>query len=229
MVRSFLKFIMIAIGLILIGLGVAGILFLPRLERFAVGKVETRLGLILDTEVKLGAIRPATMGRGIELRGLTVRNPETFKAGDAIQCGRILLRLDPRTLFSRNPVIEQIDLEDLDVHLRHEAGDGTNLGYMNKRASDLAAKDPSKTRILVRRIECRGARMKLDSNVLPLPGISMDLAPFTIENPGEGKPISTAKATSIFLRSLIIETVTLKGLLAPLADLLRGELGSSGQ
>lgn len=227
MVRSFLKFIMIAIGLVLIGLGVAGMLFLPRVERFAVGKAESRLGLILDTEVKVGAIRPAPMGRGIELRGLIVRNPEPFKAGDALECGRILLRLDPRTLFSRNPAVEQIDIEDLVIYLRHEAGNGTNLGYMAKRASDLAAQGTSKTRILVRRIECPGARMKLESNVLPLPAVSMELAPFSLENLGDGKPISTAKATSIFLRSLIIETVTLKGLLRPLADLLRGELGES--
>ena len=227
MVRSFLKFIMIAIGLVLIGLGVAGILFLPRAERFLVSKAEARLGLILDTEVKIGAIRPAPMGRGIELRELTVRNPEPFQAGEAIECSRILLRLDPRTFFARNPAVEQIDFEGLKINLRHEAGDGTNLGYMAKRASDLAAKDTSKTRILVRRIECPGARMKLESNVLPLPGVSMELAPFTLENLGDGKPISTAKATSIFLRSLIIETVTLKGLLRPLADLLRGELGDS--
>jgi len=53
--------------------------------------------------------------------------------------------------------------------------------------------------------------------------VNLDLAPFSLEDLAK-KPVSIGEATGIFLRSVLTETLTLKGLLNPVRDKIQAEL-----
>jgi len=229
--KSIIKTGMIAIGLILIGLAVAVVLLRAPLEEFAQKRIEQRLGHVFGSDAQVGELRLLPAKRGIELLGVTVGNPPSFEPGPAITCEQVLVRPDFRTLFSSVLVVDEVALTGLAADLRYRVGEGTNLGQLSKQAADLAAaqqalaaKGISERMLKVKTLTCSGARMTVRGVATAGIPLTLRVEPFTLHNLGDGNSVSFAKVSSIFLRSLLMETLTLKGLLRPVVNLLREEV-----
>ncbi len=219
---------MIVIGLALIAVSIAGLIFSSRVEGFLRPGLESRLGHIMGTDVEIAALRIVPARRGIELRDVTVLNPPSFKLGPALECEKIVVRPVFQSLLSSAPALEEILLDGMTIHLRYELGEGTNLGHLARQAAG-HADQPATGWSMIRRplrvntVRCSGADMKIRSNVTPGIPLSLRIEAFELKNVGEGKPVSAARLTSIILKSIMMEAVTLKGLFRPLVDLIRDE------
>jgi hypothetical protein len=223
--RAALKAIIIITGLVLIAMSAVP-LFLGARSDTAAGLLRERLEAgfshAFGSDAELESIRLRPFRNECELRGLTLDNPPPFKAGEALSCGRVLIKLDYRTIFSGTPVIDRIVLEETRAEIRYRPGEGTNLGTLAKQASALAEalEASGKTRRWrVRAFEVQGAKVYLPG--VPVP---FNVAPFTVRELESGEPVSAAKLAAVALKSLIMETLTLKGLLSPAANLLRDEI-----
>ena len=73
-------------------------------------------------------------------------------------------------------------------------------------------------------LRCEDAQVRLSTNIIPLASVGMNLVSIHLEDLNDSRPISAGALTSILLRSLIGEIVTLDGLLDPIAKPLIREL-----
>ena len=64
----------------------------------------------------------------------------------------------------------------------------------------------------------------MSANFIPGPDVVLNVVTIRLENLENGAPITTAEATSIFLRSVLVETLSIKGLLRPIFNKIRGEV-----
>lgn len=227
--KTAIKTIMTLVGLLLISVAVVVMVFASRIEGLVRHAVETHVSEALGVNVSIEGIRLAPAQLGVELVGLRVQNPIGFKEDSAIECGHILIQPDLKTLFADTVTINQILLNGLKVDLRYRAGEGSNLGNISRLSSQRAEppKEGEKEKHLVQVKEVRstGGSFEARSNLSLGVPLSLHLEPFTITNLGGGQPISSKQLSSILARSLVMETITLKGLLRPIVDLLRKETG----
>lgn len=226
--KAAIKAIMITAGLALIALSIGGLIFSSRLESLLRPRLESRLGHIMGTDIEIAALRIAPARRGIELSNVIVLNPPSFKLGPAIECEKIIIRPAWQSLFSPTLTLDEIFLDGMTIHLRYELGEGTNIGHMVQQAANVAEQPASGWSIMrrplrVNAVRSAGADLKIRSNVAPGVPLSLRIETFELKDAGEGKPVSAAKLTSIILRSILMETVTLKGLFRPVVDLIQRE------
>ncbi len=219
---------MIVVGFVLIAVAAAAIFITMRFEGVFRDQVEARISESLGVAAGIDHIRLAPARLGIELRGVRLKNPPEFKEDQAIECERILIQPDLRTVFSETIAINEIILNGLRINLRYRPGEGTNLGQISRQAAQHAepasgAKAPRR-RVLVKEVKSSGGTFEARSNLSLGVPVSLHIEPFAIKSVGGGQPVSPAKLTSIVLRSLVMEAVTLKGLLRPVVELLRKEV-----
>ncbi len=228
--RAFLKFSAIGLGLLLLAIAAAAILLAPRAEEWGRAHIETELGNLFATNATIDDLRIRWLRRGFELTGVAIDNPPSFKAGPAITCESVLVRWDLARLFSPAPTIREIKVDGIELLLRHEIGEGTNIGRLAKEAAALAEAQAGESgtgasrRLVVKDFSGVNGKIRLTSNlVLGLP-ISMKIPEFTLKDVTKGESMPVARVSAIFLKSLLIEAVTLKGLLRPVALKLQREL-----
>jgi hypothetical protein len=228
--KTILKTGMIAVGLFLISIAVALVLLAKPAGGYGKSYLEQQLGHVFGTDAHIEKIQVIPVKRGIELRGVSLDNPPEFKAGSAITLESVFVRPDLRTLFSPIIRIQEIRIANTEAKLQFNPGEGTNLGQLSRHAADLAAaaqnpenKSPVSRKLQIDTLTCNGAKITVRS--IATAGIPVDfrVEPFTLKNLGDGDAVSFAKASSITLRSLLMETITINGLLRPVVDLLRGE------
>ena len=240
--RAGLKFLMIALGLFLIGIAVLLVLLAGPLEKLARAQVETRLGEIYGTKVSIGRARFSATPIALTVEDIVVYNPPGFVESPALNCKTLILLPDLPTLLTEHPRLRTIRREGVEMHLRHELGEGTNIGKLSNAAETFAAARqaeeteaqpqaeaapptpaaPAKRRLAVDKIECAGARLNLSASLVPLSSAALDIEPFTVEL--EEGAVSVPKVAGIILRSLVKKSVTVNGLLRPLSELLQEEL-----
>ncbi len=213
---SFLRIGMTILGLTLILIGVGGVFGLSQSGRFVKGTVETELEAILSTEVEIAEMRVLPLRGAIEVTGLEVMNPDAFKKGPALKCERIVIRLDPTTVFSKVRVIEELSLEGMEIRYRVEIGEGTNIGRLATAAEAAGENEPSG--FVVKSLRCDDAEVHLSTNAIPLTSAGMSLVSIHLKDLNESRAVSAGALTSILLRSLLGEIVTLNGLLDPIAN-----------
>ncbi len=147
-----------------------------------------------------------------------------WKAAPALNVKSILVNLDVKSLFSENPRISSIEVNGATVNLDYDLARGLNISQLAKAADTALPGKPLEA--LGRRFQvdaCRCRDIKLCVGGIAGKVINLDLAPFTLEDLSE-KPVSVGEATGIFLRSVLTETVTLKGLLTPVGEKIQSEL-----
>ena len=221
--KGAIKLIMTGTGLALIGVAVAVILLSTQLEELVRVRVEERIGAYYGAEARLDDIRLAPLQRGVELTGITVFAPDPFDRKPAIECGRLLLSADLATLFSPRPTLSSVAMENARVTVR-VSQNGTNIGrlFANAAAYQEAREESQAVRRTLVVQDCRvsGGELKLTSL---LPTIEID--DFRIKEITPEHPVPTWKTSSIFLRSLLTEALTAKGLLDPVLNTLKEEFG----
>jgi len=235
-----LRAMMITTGLALISLAV-GAAFLSSTWAPALHKdLEARLGVALGTEVTIGKIRPAWAEGALALEDVVIKNPEKFKAGPAVSCARILVHPEFNSLLSKTPVIANVTLQDMEMRLRYEIGDGTNLGYLSKQARQAAEIFAAKPEggFIIREVKTEGAKLnfaqgpKLDIPIDPIE-VDMPIPPAPTQStpqsnlaalpPIPQKEQAAGGTFSDLLQGALAQAAKAQGLLKPLADLLQAE------
>lgn len=233
--RAALKLIMIATGLLLMGLAVGAVLLASPLERVVRYQVEQKIGRLYQTRVTLSKIELAPRELAVVLVDLAIHNPPAFDAGEAIHCSRVVLTPALATLLSPAPELEEVRVDGLLVNLRHEAGDGTNLGQLVRAAKSRAVSNEAagkeqaapapalgQRRVKIDRFSSSGGRITLSSTLVPVSSASLDLAEFSEDLQDQaGLP---AQAAYVLLRSLLVRTLTVNGLVQPLVEKIQEEM-----
>ena len=222
--RRILKAIVITVGLVLIGIAVVAILLSNHVADILRQNIREDIASLFNTDTELHSLRFAPLRRGIALEGLTIYNPTAFKSGPALRCESVVVQFELMKLFSERPSIRKIFVDGIEVLLRHEIGEGTNIGQLARTASRVPDEATSGRALIVRDFESREGKFTIDTNLVPGPGLSMRMAPFKLEEVSEGNTITPAKVSALFLKNLVAEALLLKGLLRPVANKLRSEL-----
>ncbi len=220
--RSFLKFTLTGIGLVLILLGVAALLVFTQAQDFLGTRVGRIVSEALGSDARVGGVGLDPRIRAVLLKDVALKNPAGFKEGEALTCGSVLVVFSFRTLLSEEPAIQLIELRDTHINSRHEAGRGTNLAALAKRYGEAPAQDGLK--FTVDKLVCEDAKLHLSTNLLPGASVPINLAKIEMVDLAHGKPITTEHTTSLFLRTLLREVITVKGLGASIYDSIGAEL-----
>ncbi len=239
--KKLLKVLFIVLGILLVIAGAIALLSMTRMNVFLQRVVVQQLSRAYDTRVTVGSVSVDLVRERVEIGDLTVFNPPSFRNTPAMHCGAVKVLFDLRSIFSKEPTIRAVSVEDVDVHLRYELGEGTNLGVLARRAADRdralvksdkrktdreatgndrpeSENDPLRTRRewVIEEFRCNGAKVHVSANLLPFTALALNLAPFKLEELTEDRtPASIPKVAGIFVRSVMLETLTLKGLLRP--------------
>lgn len=220
--QSFVKVTLTTIGLVLILIGVIGILALTQAQNLLTKAMDDVLTEAFGSSATVKTVSLSPSNRAVVLHDFALANPQGFEAADALRCARIEVRMRPRTLLSKTPIIEMLDIEGADIYYRYELGRGTNIAVLAKRLAERA--DESTSTYKVEKLRCRGAKLHLSANFIPGPDLAMNVVNIRLENLDNGAPITSAEATSIFLRSVLVETLSIKGLLSPAFNKIRREV-----
>jgi len=244
-VKRLAKVAIAGLGVTLILIAVVLLVVSARLDILTKAGLELRLSYIFMADVTVGEVDVSLLRQTIDIRDLTVSNPADFRKGTAMELGRVAVRYDGRSFFSITPTVKKVKVEDAQIHLRYELGDGTNLGRLVENVSQLesaeegksgrgevnnpawsAVAEPSGLRrtLVVEEYACQGAKVRLSTNLIPLSSMSLTIAPFRLCELTAGKPVSIPRLALIFVRSVMIETLSLDGLLSPVGKLLRKEV-----
>ncbi|MFO7976911.1 MAG: hypothetical protein R6V12_20050 [Candidatus Hydrogenedentota bacterium] len=231
-----MKTLTIGIGIVLILIAVLLILAATQLKTVAHTGIERSLGIAFLTDVTVEDVDIGLREGHIEMRNLVVGNPASFRTGSAMELETVVVDIELRTIFSRTPTIRQITVKGANVNLRHELTDGTNLTMLARHASRFsrdAENGETESRpglpeglgreFIIKELACEEVTVAMSSNLIPKSGLKVNVAPFTLTEISQDHPVSTAEVSALFIRSLIKQTLSTKGLLRPIADLLRGE------
>lgn len=229
---AFVRFMMIAAGLTLIGGGVGAVALAPQWEPYLRKEMARSLGEVLGTTVEIGKVRPAWLEGALALENVVVQNPPGYKEPTAAVCDRVLIQPEFLTVFSKSPVIACVSLEGTALKLRYKPGESTNLGYFKQQAATAAQPAAAGTAgaeapggVVVKQVRAENTKVDL----VPGPMINLDLKPGA-GMPSMGTvsiPVSEAAsaATTVLgvVDALIKQASAMQGLVQPLTDLLKTE------
>ena len=224
--KAALKFIMTAVGLLLIGLFIVVALLLTRFEGVLRDGLTYQAGRILQSEVRLESARFDWSERAFVLKGVTVFNPEGFTDRDAIRIEAFTVKPDPLTLFSKNPTIAHVGLRGTEVHLQISAEQQNNLGTLVRHVDGWVAKQEAGHKTTwgrqVRLREIRGGAVNghVEKLLPPTSTVPLEVAPFNV-SVGDGEHVSSGAGILLkTLNTLAEEIRQVDGLDAVLKDTL---------
>ena len=192
--KSFLKFGFTALGLVLILLGVASLLTYTQLDKIGKYAIENVLDKSFSGGGSVENVTVSPFDQSIDIIGLKLANPDTFKDGEAVECGRVHIEFDPKTVFARPPVIQRVVVEDAEVSYRYEVGEGTNIGALAKEAQASILKSFT---FLVRELDCKGVKVHFNTNLLPMARVGVDLINIHMDDLSKDEPVRTVDVLSL--------------------------------
>ncbi|MBI4557974.1 MAG: hypothetical protein HY706_10365 [Candidatus Hydrogenedentes bacterium] len=232
-VKPVIRFLLIALGLFLVLFALAGLLLMMQADAVLKARVEHTLSRVYGTKCSVARleIRPWT-GQFIA-HNVEIANPAPFPEGTAVRLGHVSVHCDLLTLLSATPTVSEARVSDATVALRYQVGSGTNLLTLARRADELAGADSStplrraRRKWLIKDLRCENTTVNLSTNLIPMSSLELEVAPFTVNNVGDHRALTTAQIGAIFIRNLLNETVSVKGLLRPIVEALRNETDSA--
>ena len=187
--------------------GIIGVLLLAALicRDFLIEQGVRRVGTwLVGTPVGLDSFS-SSLGGTVEIKGLTVGNPEGYHAPHIFSLRRVFVSLKPLSVLTDKIIVEEVTVEGMRVDFESKITE-TNLGVIQDNvnsklgalggngessdSSDDSSDDEAKPQpqLVIRKLEVRdysasvSSRMLRTSLVLPLPPVSMT-------DVGEGRPI----------------------------------------
>lgn len=129
-----LRGITIAVGGVLVFLGLGLVFAASQWDVWARKGLERQLSRVLDAPVTVGAVVTRPMTRSFEIADLTISNPRTFDVGPAIEVPKVSVEFDPSTVLASRVVFPRIDAEGARIHLHYLPGTGSNVNVLMERA-----------------------------------------------------------------------------------------------
>lgn len=222
--RSFLKFVLTGIGLVLILIGVAALLIFTQAHDFFSARIGSVMSDAFDTKAGISGMRISVRRHALVLKDFTLANPAGYPEENALTCAQVYVVMSPKSLISREPVVELLDLQGATVRIHHKMGSGSNLGVL----ANTLANAEGRVSFKVETLRCENGNVFLSSSLIPGAAMPYPLSKVEIKNLDSGKPVNAAKSTAIFLRTVLTDVVTLKGVGTSLLDALKGDLGGDG-
>jgi len=228
--RTFLKTTVIVVGGLLILAGVGALMLGTHTARFVEPAIERHLTEAFGTATTIDGISFSPLKKSFEITGLAVANPPPFKKGHAVRFDRIVVECRLDSLLSDTPTLKRVTLENGEVHVRYKVASGTNLGMLAKRAADFAEsqhaahQDKAPRTFVIEELECKDAKVKLSSAIIPSPPVTLNLVSFKRNDFSKENPMTTPQVAAIAVRSLLTEIVTVKGILKPVFTHITDEL-----
>ncbi len=241
--KGCLKILLTTVGLILILPAVALLLALAQANTYARAPLERLFSHAAGTAVTIQSVGVVPFRPILRFEKIAIMNPPSLPAKPAVEIDKLDIEFDPYSFFSRTPTIRAATVDGATVHLRYSVGDGTNIGELTRATSTgeeavlpadgegdtpqpSAADGQSRWRFVVDSFECKNVKVELSANVLPVAEAGFEIAPFSLSEDVTGRPMTTRQVTAIFLKTLLRETLTLKGLLKPVGSMIGQELKS---
>ncbi len=228
-----LKFAAITVGMVLILIAILALVAATQLDKIVEPALEYALTESMGSAVEIESMRVAPFAHSLIIENLTVSNPEGFRKGPAVKFGTIRIKLNPKSLITGTLIIGEVLIENTELEIRYELGKGTNIGKLTKdgpeqtedEESDKEDEQEDAWGFMIRELRCEEAKVKLTSNLVPLSSIRMNVAPFTLTEIGPDRIVTSHEVTAIVLKTIMTETLGLKGMIRPVANLIRGEFG----
>jgi hypothetical protein len=229
--KSCLKTIMTLVGLVLIGLALLGIFAATQLDKSATTFMQTGLQYVYQTDVEVDDVHVALANPAIEIKGIRIMNPPSFKQEPAVTMEKIRVVIDVPSLFSAAPTLPSVEVLNPHVTVRYRVGEGTNIGELLSNADRFEARrDDSETpfgarrRFRVGELDSDGGTMQFSTNILPVSTPEMKISNFEIEDL-ENDPLNIGQIGAVLLRGVFTRGITADGVLDPIADKVRDILG----
>jgi len=135
-----MKKIVLWIGVVLVLLVIGGLAVVAlNLDKTVKRGVETMGPRMTKTDVKLDGVTLSLLSGGGTLKGLSVGNPEGFKAPLSISVGSTTLAVTPRSLFSDKIVVRKIEVIQPEVTVEISPN-GINLSKLLSNIQDAAGR-----------------------------------------------------------------------------------------
>lgn len=219
--KGCLKTCLIIAGILLILGAVASLLLASQAGAYLKGGVEAALTAAAGAPATIERFEILPLRQCIHIQGLAVNNPPGWKSEPAMTVDSVLVTFDAKSLFSKTPRITCVDVQGATVNLRYDLTRGWNLAQLAKTAPDVPGEQtaaiprPARKAFRVEECRCRDIKVCLVGALLPGKMLNLNVAPFNLTDFKE-QPVTIAQSTGIFLRSVLTETLTLKGLLKPI-------------
>lgn len=196
------KFIKLIIALVVLILIAGGIFFLFVLNAVVRTGVEQGGSHVLKTGVILKEVNLSPFsGRGT-LKGLQIKNPEGFTAGNAFTLDNVNVELEPRSLFSDKIVINELVI-DGPVITYDRALTKSNIGLIKKNVEALAGaeeKAPSEEKpkkkegkqVALKHFVLENGKVRLTSNLVQGKAVTLSLPRIELNDIGTGDKKATA-------------------------------------
>ena len=232
--RGAFRFVTTVTGLFLIGLAVVGLLLMGPFSHFVAGLVARDLTNVYGAQVTLADMKLRPFQQRIELQGLTINNPESFRTGPAVVVERVDIDLNTPAFLSGAPAAKRVLFAGMTVHLRHEGAQGTNLGKLvaNARAyaAELREQAPSDTEPRGMRVEILQVEdtiLRLSSDVVQAIELSRQIDDFEVDNIAERGALVRGEIGQMMLQAVLLEATGISGISGTLSRILRGEAAES--
>jgi hypothetical protein len=219
--KSALKFGLTSLGLILILIGVGGLVVGKQSERFVTKFITEIMSDAFSSAAHIDHVSIDPANRALVIHEFSLENPTSFKDESAFFSETINVKLDLETIFSKSPVIESLEIQGAVFRYRVEIPDGSNIGTLAKQLE--AGKTKESKQFIVKELKCADAQIEFSTNMMPKAHMDLNLVTVDLKDLDNQKPVTTGQITSLFFKSVIKETVTLKGLLNPLINTLKKE------
>ena len=231
--KAALKFIMTAVGLLLIGVNIGVVLLLTQFEGLLREGLTHQASQILKAEVRLEAVRIDWAEQALVFMGVAIFNPEGFTDRDALRIESLWVRPDLLTIFAKAPAVREIALQSAEIHLQYKQG-GTNLGAMMAHARQWSeGQAGGDKRVWGRPMQV--ARLRSDPVALqarsidpPAPETTLTVEGFSVDDPAGGDAVSGARVMHLILKHMMRRLVSVEGLTGPVQELLLGEVELEG-
>ncbi len=196
-----------------------------RIVQKAVGSV---LSMVLDTPTTVEGVRLDPETKGIELRGLRIANPKGFQAEEVISLEKAVVTADLKSLFSKEPIINVMEVSGATVNAEMDITRGINLKKLLDRVSKLKMpKLGPEKRWKIDKALVQNATFNVRT---PIPGkenTQKTIESFETSLAGpDGRGVTTNEAVTFALQTLLDKSGMLEGtgagsLLEPLSGLLQ--------
>lgn len=229
--KSCLKTIVTMVGLVLIALALLGIFAATQLDKSATAFMQTGLEYVYLTEVEVDDVHVSLANPAMEIEGIRIMNPPSFKQEPAITIEKVRVLIDVPSLFSSTPTLPSVEVLNPQITVRYRMGEGTNIGQLLKNADRFESRrDASDTPFGARRrfrvgtLDSEGGTMQFSTNVLPVSTPELKISAFEIEDL-ENDPLNIGQIGALLLRGVFTRGITVNGVFDPIADKVRDILG----
>lgn len=192
------------LGIFLIGLVV--VLAIALICRDVIVKqAVTRVGsMVTGTKVELDAFSSSLFGGSAEITGFRVGNPEGYQNPEAFRVEKVVVRLNPGSIFSSKIEVFEVSVSGMRVDFEMRLDGSSNLTDIQKNVEQFAGtgdaepaeeqtpaeveetESASEKQLVIRLFQVSDSRVSLSSNVLKTTA-DIPLPPIEMTDVGEGK------------------------------------------